>query len=141
MIPLKLKIIIQGRTAHCVRFSDVKEPEGRNMGMNKIYLYNTGSYAKERLISMLASDRIGCNPDFLDDMKHTIKQEIDRYINVKESDIDIQVKERMLVAYIPLLSVDTEKKDNEYTYRTIGRGSVNYELIQEGSTELKTIQS
>ena len=43
--------------------------------MNKIYLYNTGSYAKERLISMLASDRIGCNPDFLDDMKHTIKQE------------------------------------------------------------------
>ena len=68
--------------------------------MNKIYLYNTGSYAKERLISMLASDRIGCNPDFLDDMKHTIKQEIDRYINVKESDIDIQVKERMLVAYI-----------------------------------------
>lgn len=118
-----------------------KEPEGRNMGMNKIYLYNTGSYAKERLISMLASDRIGCNPDFLDDMKHTIKQEIDRYINVKESDIDIQVKERMLVAYIPLLSVDTEKKDNEYTYRTTGRGSVNYELIQEGSTELKTIQS
>ena len=104
--------------------------------MNKIYLYNTGSYAKERLISMLASDRIGCNPDFLDDMKHTIKQEIDRYINVKESDIDIQVKERMLVAYIPLLSVD-----NEYTYRTTGRGSVNYELIQEGSTELKTIQS
>ena len=67
--------------------------------MNKIYLYNTGSYAKERLISMLASDRIGCNPDFLDDMKHTIKQEIDRYINVKESDIDIQVKERMLVDY------------------------------------------
>lgn len=109
--------------------------------MNKIYLYNTGSYAKERLISMLASDRIGCNPDFLDDMKHTIKQEIDRYINVKESDIDIQVKERMLVAYIPLLSVDTEKKDNEYTYRTTGRGSVNYELIQEGSTELKTTQS
>ena len=54
--------------------------------MNKIYLYNTGSYAKERLISMLASDRIGCNPDFLDDMKHTIKQEIDRYINVKESE-------------------------------------------------------
>jgi hypothetical protein len=53
------------------------------MGMNKIYLYNTGSYAKERLISMLASDRIGCNPDFLDDMKHTIKQEIDRYINVR----------------------------------------------------------
>ena len=51
------------------------------------------------------------------------------------------VKERMLVAYIPLLSVDTEKKDNEYTYRTTGRGSVNYELIQEGSTELKTIQS
>lgn len=47
----------------------------------------------------------------------------------------------MLVAYIPLLSVDTEKKDNEYTYRTTGRGSVNYELIQEGSTELKTIQS
>ena len=32
-------------------------------------------------------------------------------------------------------------KDNEYTYRTTGRGSVNYELIQEGSTELKTIQS
>ena len=109
--------------------------------MNKIYLYNTGSYAKERLVNMLAADRIGCNPDFLNDIRRTIKSEIDRYVTVRETDIDIQVKERMLVAYIPLVPGQVDDIDNSYTYRTTGRGSVNYELIQEGSTELKTIQS
>lgn len=41
---------------------------------NKVYLYNTGSYARERLMSMLASDRIGCNPNFIDGLKATIKK-------------------------------------------------------------------
>lgn len=109
--------------------------------MNKIYLYNTGSYAKERLVSMLAADRIGCNPDFLDDMKRTIKSEIDRYVTVREADIDIQVKERMLVAYIPLVSGRLDDTDNSYTYRTTGQGSLNYEAIEEGPAELKTVQS
>ena len=103
---------------------------------SKLYMYNTSSYAKERLVNMLASDRIGCNPDFLDDMKHTIKQEIDRYVDVREADIDIKVKEKMLIAYIPLVN---ERICD--TGRTTGQGSVNYEAMEERTTELKTIQS
>ena len=41
---------------------------------NRVYLYNTGSYARERLVTMLASDRIGCNPDFIDGLRHTIEE-------------------------------------------------------------------
>lgn len=109
--------------------------------MNKIYLYNTGSYAKERLVNMLAADRIGCNPDFLNDIRRTIKSEIDRYVTVRETDIDIQVKERMLVAYIPLVPGQMDDIDNSYTYRTTGQGLLNYEAIEEGPAELKTVQS
>ena len=109
--------------------------------MNRIYLYNTGSYAKERLISILASDRIGCNPDFLDEMRSTIKGELERYINIRETDIDIQVKEKMLVAYIPLEASDRKEINNKYTYIKTGQGSEDYEAIEERSSKLKTIQS
>lgn len=107
---------------------------------NRIYLYNTGSYARERLVTMLATDRIGCNPDFIDGLKHTIKNELERYISLKESDIDIHVKEKMLIAYIPInggQAGDNNIQDN----KTTGQGSVNYETIEERSAELKTIQS
>lgn len=100
---------------------------------NKVYLYNTGSYARERLMSMLASDRIGCNPNFIDGLKATIKKELERYISLNEKDIDIHIKEKMLIAYIPIGRSDEQK--------TLRQGSVNYEAIEEGSVELKTIQS
>lgn len=107
---------------------------------NRIYLYNTGSYARERLVTMLATDRIGCNPDFIDGLKHTIKNELERYISLKESDIDIHVKEKMLIAYIPI-NVGQAGDNNIQDYKTTGQGSVNYETIEERSAELKTIQS
>ncbi len=107
---------------------------------NRIYLYNTGSYARERLVTMLATDRIGCNPDFIDGLKHTIKNELERYISLKESDIDIHVKEKMLIAYIPI-NGGHAGDNNIQDYKTTGQGSVNYETIEERSAELKTIQS
>ena len=107
---------------------------------NRIYLYNTGSYARERLVTMLATDRIGCNPDFIDGLKHTIKNELERYISLKESDIDIHVKEKMLIAYIPI-NGGKAGDNNIQDYKTTGQGSVNYETIEERSAELKTIQS
>ncbi len=107
---------------------------------NRIYLYNTGSYARERLVTMLATDRIGCNPDFIDGLKHTIKNELERYISLKESDIDIHVKEKMLIAYIPI-NGGQAGDNNIQDYKTTGQGSVNYETIEERSAELKTIQS
>ncbi len=108
---------------------------------NKVYLYNTGSYARERLVTMLASDRIGCNPDFVDGLKHTIKIELERYISLNESDIDIHVKEKMLIAYIPINGGQAGDVDNIQEHKTTGQGSVNYETIEERSAELKTIQS
>ncbi len=108
---------------------------------NRVYLYNTGSYARERLVTMLASDRIGCKPDFIDGLRHTIKNELERYLSVKESDIDIHVKEKMLIAYIPLAGSQDDNKDNRYEHKATRQGSVNYEAIEEGSAELKTVQS
>lgn len=108
---------------------------------NRVYLYNTGSYARERLVTMLASDRIGCNPDFIDGLRHTIKNELERYLSVKESDIDIHVKEKMLIAYIPLAGSQDDNTDNRYEHKATSQGSVNYEAIEEGSAELKTVQS
>ena len=105
---------------------------------NRVYLYNTGSYARERLVTMLASDRIGCNPDFIDGLRHTIKNELERYLSVKESDIDIHVKEKMLIAYIPLAG---NQDDNTHEHKATRQGLVNYEAIEEGSAELKTVQS
>lgn len=114
---------------------------------NRVYLYNTGSYARERLVTMLASDRIGCNPDFINSLKNTIKNELEKYINIDESDIDIYVKERMLIAYIPIAGRADNNTDNtqEYTTTTtgqeIGQGTVKYEVIEERAIEFKTIQS
>lgn len=117
---------------------------------NRVYLYNTGSYARERLVTMLASDRIGCNPDFINSLKNTIKNELEKYINLDESDIDIYVKERMLIAYIPIAGRADNNIDNntdntqEYTTTTgqeIGQGTVKYEVIEERAIEFKTIQS
>ena len=132
---------MEAEPGRCALYSSARELETGGADMNRIYLYNTGSYAKERLISILASDRIGCNPDFLDEMRYTIKTELERYINISEADIDIQVKEKMLIAYIPLESSDRKDINNKYTYIKTGQGSEDYEAIEEGSSELKTIQS
>lgn len=112
--------------------------------MSRVYLYNTGSYAKERLNAILASDRIGCNPDFIDGLKLTLKHELDRYVDVSEGDIDIQVKERVLTAYIPLMSI--HKREDNGLHTAIGQGLDDYEsdndeneIKKEGCTELKTV--
>lgn len=111
--------------------------------MNKVYLFGTGDYAKERLGAILASDRIGCKPGFIDDMKSTIRREVDRYIDVSESDIDIQVRERMLIAYIPLVkSASSFRNRTDCAHITTEQGTDNYEPIEEeGHAELKTVQS
>lgn len=109
--------------------------------MNKIYVYNSSAYAKERLLGILASDRIGCSPDFLEDMKSAIKNEIDKYAVVCESDIDIQIKEKVLVARIPLNSTKINNTFEYNIYTHTGRGSEKYESMEEESAELKSIQS
>lgn len=108
--------------------------------MNKIYLMGTGSYAKERLNVILASDRIGCSPDFIGTMKNSISRLMDRYTSVDESDIEIQVKERMLVAYVPLVNARKNNKDKNVNTIT-EQGTDNYDSDEEGITELKTVQS
>ena len=45
---------------------------------------------------------------------NTIKNELERYLSVKESDIDIHVKEKMLIAYIPLAGNQDDNTDNRY---------------------------
>lgn len=111
--------------------------------MSKVYLLGTGNYAKERLSAILASDRIGCDPDFISGMKATLKHEIDRYVDIRENDIDIQVKERMLIACIPLMCTRKHANDkDENLHTTMGQGLNNYESSEEeGCTELKTVQS
>lgn len=111
--------------------------------MNKVYLLGTGDYAKERLSAILASDRIGCSPGFMDDMRRMLKKEVDRYIDVSESDIDIQVKERMLIAYIPLISAAKgSARSAIHIQEKAEQGLDNYDSSEkEGFAELKTVQS
>lgn len=111
------------------------------LDMNSIYLYNTSSYAKERLMSILVSDRIGCNPEFLGEVRTTIKQKLDRYVDIKESDIDIQVKEKMLIAYVPLVGQKYKSQNTQFIYTSTEQEAVNYESNEKRSAELKTIQS
>lgn len=47
----------------------------------------------------------------------------------------------MLIAYIPLAGNQDDNTDNRHEHKATRQGLVNYEAIEEGSAELKTVQS
>ncbi|MBO5260946.1 MAG: cell division topological specificity factor MinE [Coprococcus sp.] len=107
--------------------------------MNRLYVYNTGAYAKERLLGILASDRMSCNPDFIEDVKEAIKTLTGKYEILCDGDVDIQIKERILIAKVPLHKIKLTQDDKDHLYKQNKRGYDNYEAEKEESPKLKSV--
>lgn len=72
--------------------------------MDKLFPYNTGAYAKERLVSLLARDRIGCNHMLLDNLKAAIINVVDEQKDMVLGDMDMQIRDTQLIIYMSLNS-------------------------------------
>lgn len=53
----------------------------------------SGSVAKDRLKLVLVSDRAGCSPEIMEQMKNDIIAVISKYIEIDMSGLDIQIKQ------------------------------------------------
>ncbi|MGN0395696.1 MAG: cell division topological specificity factor MinE [Coprococcus sp.] len=80
--------------------------------MNAICMNNTSNYAKNRLMNILISDRIGCTPEIISELKNSISRTLNSYLDIEPSGIDIQINERILLATVPISNI-YKKKDNE----------------------------
>ena len=52
----------------------------------------SGSVAKDRLKLVLVSDRAGCSPEVMEQMKNDIIAVISKYIEIDMTGLDIQIK-------------------------------------------------
>lgn len=48
--------------------------------MNTICMNSTGDYAKNRLMNILISDRIGCTPEIINELKNSISKTLNNYL-------------------------------------------------------------
>ncbi len=80
--------------------------------MSTMCINNTSEYAKNRLMNILISDRIGCTPEIISELKSSISKSLSRYIDIEPSGIDIEINERILLASVPISKIYI-KKDNE----------------------------
>jgi len=53
----------------------------------------SGSVAKDRLKLVLVSDRAGCSPEVMEQMKNDIIAVISKYIEIDMQGLDIQIKQ------------------------------------------------
>lgn len=53
----------------------------------------SGSVAKDRLKLVLVSDRAGCSPEIMEQMKNDIIAVISKYIEIDMTGLDIQIKQ------------------------------------------------
>lgn len=53
----------------------------------------SGSIAKDRLKLVLVSDRAGCSPEIMEQMKNDIIAVISKYIEIDMQGLDIQIKQ------------------------------------------------
>ena len=53
----------------------------------------SGSVAKDRLKLVLVSDRAGCSPEIMEQMKNDIIAVISKYIEIDMQGLDIQIKQ------------------------------------------------
>lgn len=54
---------------------------------------SSGSVAKDRLKLVLVSDRAGCSPEIMEQMKNDIIAVISKYIEIDMTGLDIQIKQ------------------------------------------------
>lgn len=80
----------------------------------------TGSIAKDRLKLVLVSDRAGCSPEIMEQIKNDIIAVISKYIEIDLEGLDIQIKQTdsethrgtvpALFANIPIKDLKASKK-------------------------------
>ena len=65
------------------------------MGLFDFFSKNktSGSVAKDRLKLVLVSDRAGCSPEVMEQMKNDIIAVISKYIEIDMQGLDIQIKQ------------------------------------------------
>ncbi len=80
----------------------------------------TGSIAKDRLKLVLVSDRAGCSPEIMEQIKNDIIAVISKYIEIDQEGLDIKITQTesethngsvpALFANIPIKDLKTTKK-------------------------------
>lgn len=83
------------------------------MGLASIFkprTNSTSSYvAKQRLNSVLVTDRLKVSPEIMQLIKQGIKESIDRYVEINENDIELILKNEsgnvMLSTNVPVIKV------------------------------------
>lgn len=80
----------------------------------------TGSIAKDRLKLVLVSDRAGCSPEIMEQIKNDIIAVISKYINIDLDGLDIKITQTesesnngtvpVLYANIPIKDLKPSKK-------------------------------
>lgn len=92
--------------------------------MNTICMNSTGDYAKNRLMNILISDRIGCTPEIINELKNSIAKTLNSYLDIEPSGIDIQINERVLLAAVPISNVYIKRDKEECDSDGNGREEV-----------------
>lgn len=103
---------------------------------------NSGDAAKERLHMVLMQDRANVSADYIDLMKQDIIDDIKKYVEVDEKDIDVRLTNQIkndgsngapaLYANIPITGIKTDKKNldknkkngNTVTKKTAAKNSI-----------------
>ncbi len=84
--------------------------------MNSLFTESTGNYAKSRLMNILISDRIGCTPLIIKELRESISKTLNEYLDIEPQGIDIQINERVLLASVPIsnsyIKRDKDKNDD-----------------------------
>ena len=74
----------------------------------------TGSIAKDRLKLVLVSDRAGCSPEIMEQIKNNIISVISKYIEIDQEGLDIkitQTESETHNGYVPALFANIPIKD------------------------------
>ena len=74
----------------------------------------SGSVAKDRLKLVLVSDRAGCSPEIMEQMKNDIIAVISKYIEIDMQGLDIQIKQTQSDTYngsVPAIFANIPIKD------------------------------
>ncbi|MCQ2507125.1 MAG: cell division topological specificity factor MinE [Lachnospiraceae bacterium] len=76
---------------------------------------NTGDEAKRRLMLSIVSDRAGCSPEVMEQIKNDFIQVISKYVEIDSEGLEIKVasneKGPSLTANIPIKNIRKKKED------------------------------
>ena len=106
----------------------------RRFEKNKVERLNSGDAAKERLHSVLMQDRANVSADFIDLMKQDIIDDIKKYVDVDENEVDVRLASQIkndgtngapiVYANIPITTVKSFSNNVKKTSKTTEVGSV-----------------